>query len=213
VAAESLKADPPPPTPHYDAHDEQQRLLAILELAYLRMLKAVNAVVAQSFDLEQFSIDDPATRRFLHKAATRVVRIDETTRLAIAAALQVGQARGYTNWQIAHGVPADGFPGIDGLFKETWKNRALTVARTELQQAQRDAAVERYHASGLVDRVKIIDGCQWDKPCCDRNGKIVPLEHAPTLNHPNCTLVLVPLLRMGIEPKPQPPGADQPALL
>jgi hypothetical protein len=200
IAEALLKADEPPPTPHYDAADEQARLLAILERAYRLMLAAVNALVAVAFDLEptDFRVDDATTHRILQAAAARVVRIDDTTRLAIASTLQEGQARGYSNWQLAHGVPDDNFPGIDGLFHERWKNRALTVARTELQQAQRDSAVERYMATGLVDRVRIVDGCAWDAACCDRDGKVVPIEQAPTLNHPNCTLLLIPVQRAGV---------------
>jgi hypothetical protein len=211
------KRDEPPHVPYYNLTDEQQRLLGILERFYTLMLKAINALIVAHFDLnpDEFIVDDNTTRRILQLAATRVVRIDETTRLGIAKMLQEGQARGYSNWQLAHGVPEDGYAGINGLFRETWKSRAETVARTELMQAQRDAAVQRYLATGMVDRVKIVDGCQWDKPCCERNGKIVPIERAPTLNHPNCTLLLVPLLREGIRQPPPPTAepAEQPALL
>ena len=197
-----LKADEPPPTPHYDSADEQSRLLAILERWWQTMLNAVNALVVSHFDLdpESFRVDDATTTRILQQAAARVVRIDETTRQSIAASLQEGQARGYSDWQLAHGVPADDFPGIDGLFRERWRNRADTVARTELQHAQTASAVERYQATGLVDRVQIVDGCLWDEACCERNGKIVPIEQAPGLNHPNCTLLLVPILRQGVVP-------------
>jgi hypothetical protein len=196
------KQDEPPPTPHYDSQDEQNRLLAILERFYQLMLRAVNVLVAAHFNLDpdEFRVDDATTRRLLQVAASRVVRIDETTRQAIAASLQTGQERGYSDWQLAYGVPADNFPGISGLFKETWKNRALTVARTELGVAQRTSALERYQATGLVDRVQIIDGCLWDQVCCERNGKIVPIEQAPTLAHPNCQLTLVPVLRQGVVP-------------
>jgi hypothetical protein len=208
------------PHQHYDAAQEQPRLLGILGRAYARMLRAVNALVAAHFsiDLSNFRVDDNTTRRLLQHAAARVVRIDQTTRNAIAQTLQTGQARGYSNWQLAHGVPADGFLGIDGLFKETWKNRPDAVARTELQEAQVASAVERYTATGLVDRLTIIDGCQWDAPCCARNGSTVSIANPPELNHPNCTLVVVPVLRQGVlEPPPaQPrtePAQEQPALL
>jgi hypothetical protein len=198
----SHKADEPPPTPHYDSADEQNRLQQILERFYALMLRAVHLLVAAHFDLDpdNFRVDDAATRRLLQTAASRVVRIDETTRQAIAASLQEGQARGYSDWQLANGVPADDFPGINGLFRETWKNRALTVARTELGVAQRTSALDRYLATGLVDRVQIIDGCLWDQVCCERNGQIVPIEQAPTLAHPNCQLTLVPVLRQGVVP-------------
>lgn len=197
-----LKADEPPPTPYYDAADEQARLLGILDRWWQTMLNAVNALVVSYFALDptEFRVDDATTTRILQQAAARVVRIDETTRQSIAASLQEGQARGYSNWQLAHGVPSEDFAGIDGLFKERWKNRALTVARTELQHAQTASALERYMATGLVDRVQIVDGCAWDEACCERNGKVVPIEQAPTLNHPNCTLLLIPIMREGVVP-------------
>jgi hypothetical protein len=202
--------------PWWDPEEEMARLLQILERAYSGMLGAINALVAAYFDVDpdEFVVDDATTNRILQQAATRVVRITETTRQSISKTLQDGQARGYNNWQLAHGVAADNFAGIDGLFKETWKNRALVVARTELQHAQLAAALERYLASGVVDRVKLIDGCQWDAACCERNGKIVPIEQAPRLNHPNCTLVLIPLLREGVAPLvAQPEPSEQPVLL
>jgi hypothetical protein len=206
------------PHPHYDAADEQPRLLDILARTYTLMTRAVNALVRAHFDLEEFLVDDSTTRRLLHHAAARVVRIDQTTRQGIAQTLQTGQARGYSNWQLANGVPQDGFLGIDGLFKETWKNRPLVVARTELQEAQLAGALERYSATGLVDRLKIIDGCQWDQPCCQRNGTTVSIANPPELNHPNCTLVVVPVVREGHLPQPQPRSGPteqqaQPALL
>jgi hypothetical protein len=201
--------------PHYDAAAEQARLLAILDRYWRAVLRALNALVVANFDLSpaEFRVDDNTTRRLLQRAATRVVRIDETTRQAIAAMLQTGQERGYNNWQLAHGVAADNYPGIEGLFKESWPGRAELVARTELQAAQAAAAVERYYATGLVDRVKIIDGCQWDDDCCTRNGTTVPIEQAPTLNHPRCTLTLLPVLRQGVAGPVVAPAAGQPALL
>ena len=72
------------------------------------------------------------------------------------------------------------------------------IARTELQHAQNEAALNRYAATGLVDMVKIIDGDQWDLPCANRNGTTVPITDHPELNHPNCTLVVVPVLREGV---------------
>lgn len=198
-----LKADTPDIGDVYDHEEEQTALGRILDAWYERILRAVNALVGTTFELgRDFIVDDATTTRVLQHAATRVVRIDETTRQTIAATMQEGQARGYSNWQLAHGVPAEGYRGIDGLFRETWHGRADMVARTELQNAQLVSALERYRASGLIDRVRIIDGCQWDKPCCDRNDTIVPLEQAAsiTLNHPNCTVTLVPVLRQDVAP-------------
>jgi len=179
----------------YDADVEQARLRVLLEEAYTAVLRAVNAVVAQAFQgMVTLRLDDPAVRRILQEAASRVVGIDETTRSAIRVMLAQGHEAGYSAWQIAHGVPEDGFPGIDGLFKQTWAGRSETIARTELQHAQVRSAVDRYHATGLVDEVELVDG-EDDPVCSARNGKRVPLEQVPGLAHPRCTLAIIPIIR------------------
>jgi hypothetical protein len=188
----------------FDAAAEAELLERILGAYYSAVLAAVHQVVQASFvdvpgfDPERFILEDSATVRLLGQAGTQIVRITETTRQAIASQLQVGAQRGYNTWQIAHGVPSEDYGGINGLFRETWAGRAEMVARTELQNAQRLAAIDRYNATGLVDEVELIDGDDWDLICADRNGKVVPLSQAPTLAHPRCTLVLVPVVRQGM---------------
>jgi len=184
----------------YDTPEEQRRLAAILEQRYLAMLAAVHAALIRLFglDAERFVISDSAVNLLLVDAAQRVVRIDETTRQAIAEQLRVGQALGLSTYELAHGNANIGYHGIEGLYSETWKGRAETIARTELQHAQNEASLNRYAATGMVDHVKIIDGDEWDLPCAQRNGRIVPISERPQLNHPNCTMVLVPVLREGI---------------
>jgi hypothetical protein len=83
----------------------------------------------------------------------------------------------------------------------TWKNRPFTIASTEIAEAQRLAAINRYAASGVVDRVKISDatrGKDHTATCLARAGTTVPLDEAPPLDHPNCSLVLIPVLREGV---------------
>lgn len=181
----------------YDSGDEQERLLKLMDQRWAAMLKAVHLVVQEAIPQWDGVLDDAATRRVLMAAAERVVRIDETTRRSIADMLQRGQALGLDNWSLAHGSKADDFPGIDGLYKERWDSRALTIARTEMQTAAVISAEDRYTATGLVDRVKIVDGDD-DAPCAARNGKTVPLSGQPRPIHPNCTLLLVPILREGV---------------
>lgn len=184
----------------YDSAAEQERLAAILEQRYLAMLNAVHAAMIRLFGLDpdRYRVHDAAVNAILVDAAQRVVRIDETTRQAIAEQLRVGQALGFSTYEIAHGKPEVGYRGIDGLYSETWKGRADMIARTELQHAQNEATLNRYAATGMVDMVQIIDGDDWDEPCRARNGRIVPISERPQLNHPNCTLSLVPVLREGI---------------
>lgn len=189
----------------FDAAAEQAMLERILGAYYSAVLAAVHEVVratfvdVPAFDPDRFILEDSATVRLLAQAGTQIVRITETTRQAIAAQLQVGAQRGYNTWQIAHGVPSEDYAGINGLFRETWAGRAEMVARTELQNAQRLAAIDRYNATGLVNEVTIVDGDDWDSVCANRNGTVVPLAQAPTLAHPHCTLMLLPVIRAGIE--------------
>lgn len=183
----------------YDEEDEQRRLAEILDERYEAVLKAVHELTASAFpELENFRLDDPATRRMLREAAEQVVRIDDTTKAALREVLARGQELGLSNWEIANGSKKTGFPGIEGLFKETWAGRADTIARTEIAHAQNVASLDRYQATGLVDRVKIVENEDADEPCAKRNGKVVPLSARPGLLHPNCRLGLVPVLREGI---------------
>lgn len=179
----------------YDAEEEQEALAVLLEPRYLGILNAVHELVQATFPtMEEFRLDDEATRAVLDHAAEQVVRIDETTRDALRELLKIGQERGYSQWELANGVPKDDFPGIEGLFRETWKNRALTVARNELLEAQHVATLDRYRATGLVDRLRIRDG-RDDAPCAERDGTVVPLSSNPARLHVNCTLVVSPILR------------------
>jgi cell division ATPase FtsA len=184
----------------YDSEAEQERLREILEARYQTMLRAVHEAVRRVFGLtrEEFRLPDRVTNVLLMDAARRVAGIDETTRQAIAEQLRIGQELGLSTWEIANGNPEIEYRGIQGLFEETYKGRAETIARTELQHAQVESAMNRYAATGMVDYVQIIDGDDWDIPCAERNGKIVPISERPQLNHPNCTLALVPVMREGI---------------
>jgi hypothetical protein len=184
----------------YDSDEERERLAVILERRYLAMLAAVHEAMIRVFGLDpnRYIISDSAVNAILVDAARRVVRIDETTRQAIAEQLRVGQALGLSTYQMAYGDAKIGYRGIDGLYSETWAGRAEMIARTELQHAQNEAALNRYAATGMVDYVRIIDGDEWDLPCANRNGTVVPISEHPQLNHPHCTLVVVPVVREGI---------------
>lgn len=183
----------------YDNNDELKRLAQILEPRYQRMLLAVHQAIRLAFGLtvDQFRLSDSATNLILVAGAQRVVRINETTRQQIVEQLRVGQELGLSTWEIAHGVPKLGYRGIDGLYMETWKGRPDMIARTELQWSQVASATNRYEATGLVDKVTIVDGDD-DKPCNVRNGTTVDLATHPQLAHPNCTLGLIPVLRDGV---------------
>jgi hypothetical protein len=157
----------------------------------------VHRLVESAFpelDAEAFRLDDAATRRLLAKAAEQVVRIDETTRDGLRKVLQEGQARGYSDQQIADGVPADGYGGVSGLYLNTWKGRPELIATTEIATAQVEASLDRYAATGLVSRVELVEHTDTDAECAARNGRVVPLASRPGLLHPRCRLAVVPLV-------------------
>jgi hypothetical protein len=179
----------------YDAEEEQRLLALILFPRYERMLRAVHGLVQSAFpELDDFRLDDAATRRLLALAAERVVLIDESTRRSLRSVLQEGQARGYSDQQIADGVPAEGYGGVQGLYLETWKSRAQTIARTELSEAQVASSLDRYAATGLVSQVEIVEHRDTDADCAARNGRVVPLGERPGLLHPNCRVAVIPIV-------------------
>jgi hypothetical protein len=184
----------------YDPEEEQGLLARILFPRYLRMLEAVHQFLQSVFPWlspDEFRLDDPATRKQLALAAEQVVRIDASTREQLREVLREGQQRGYSDVQVADGVPAEGFGGIRGLYMETWRSRPETIARTEMATAQNAAALDRYGATGLVQRVQIVEHEDTDEPCASRNGKVVPLSERPGLLHPNCRMGLVPIVEDG----------------
>ncbi len=175
--------------------DEELRLQAILEAAYRRVLLELHYLVRDSLPVNplDFRLRDEDTEALLQAAAQRVVMITDTTRRAIAELLEKGQREGLTTQQIAD--------SIAHLFDVTWRGRPETVASTEIAEAQRLAAINRYAASGLVDRVRISDatrGKDHTATCLARAGTTVPLSEAPPLDHPRCSLVLIPVLREGV---------------
>jgi len=181
----------------YDSEEEQGRLARILLPRYVRMLEAIHQLVASVFPWlspDEFRLDDPATRKQLALAAEQVVGIDATTRGALRDVLREGQKRGYSAFQLAEGVPAEGFGGIKGLYLETWKGRAETIARTEMATASLAASKDRYKATGLVSRLQIVEHEDTDAPCAAMNGRVFPVEEAPGLEHPNCRRGYVPIV-------------------
>jgi hypothetical protein len=181
----------------YDPDEEQGLLARVLLPRYLRMLEAVQELlhsVFPSLSPDEFRLDDAATRQQLALGAEQVVRIDQSTRDQLRDVLREGQQRGYSDLEIANGVPADGFGGIRGLYLETWRGRPETIARNELAEAQHHAAIDRYRATGLVDRLQLVENEDTDEPCASRNGKVVPLSSNPQRLHVNCRLGLVPLV-------------------
>jgi hypothetical protein len=202
-----------PPTEHKGLVDDlvatifpedEVRLLARVVLQAVRALYAdVSALLSDLLGLGAYDpTRDPAVQAALARAGRRIVRIDEETRQAVRAVLAEGLARGYSDYQIAHGVPKDGYRGIHDTVEETYRNRCENIARTEMGTVQQEAAVDRYQDAG-VQEVEVLDGpgCGWRGHTDPRaaNGLRVSLAEAAAqpLSHPRCRRVFVPVLPSG----------------
>lgn len=175
-------------------HDLELALLTALFIKwYGTTLKAIHTITARFFNLGPVPLDDPSVRQIILNAQAAAVAVDATTQKAIAQRIAQGLERGLTARQIAYGT--EDFPGIDGLFDETWKNRPLTVARTEIQKAQLEASINRFRklGNGAVTHLLVTDG-DFDAFCENRNGTIVPISNPPSMAHPNCRLAVSPIL-------------------
>jgi flagellar biosynthesis/type III secretory pathway protein FliH len=181
----------------YSSEEEQSALAAALFPRYERMLVVVHQMVQSAFpelSPDDFRLDDAATLRLLTVAAEHVTMIDETTRKALQEVLQEGQRRGYSDTQIADGVPSEGYGGVEGLYLNTWKGRPELIARTELSTAQVAASLDRYEATGLVSKVELVEHTDTDDECARRNGTVVPITSRPGLLHPQCRVAVVPVV-------------------
>lgn len=143
-------------------------------------------------------ITDLVTRQ-TQIAARRVVQINNTTRRAIRRELATGIERGYTREQIARGVPADGYRGIGSVVDMTYRNRDLTIARTELAFINNRAQLHAYMALGY-HRVRCYDSAECglvghDDPRRPAD-KVYNIKAAITfaISHPNCIRRWVPVI-------------------
>jgi hypothetical protein len=128
------------------------------------------------------STDKAAAAWLDARGAELVTGILETTRAQLAEVLADGVREGKSTSEVAKDIRAhfDGFPAT----------RAAAIARTEIGEAYNYATARAGIAAGLA-KAQLIDGNQ-DKPCKDRNGKIVDLADAlkQRLNHTNCTFYI-----------------------
>ncbi len=141
-----------------------------------------------------FDLTDPIVTRLLESAATRVKDINDTTMQEIRDALKYANEQGWSIDQLVRGDETH--PGLRDIVDETYKNRARTIARTELGEAQNSATVSRYKEAG-VKLVEILDNGSTDddEECQVANGQIWTLSYfnSNPLEHPNCTRAAAPV--------------------
>lgn len=178
----------------YQQQDEDD-LQQLIERFFVRVMRESYGVLDLALEeLVAFDLFDPDVVRVLETAAESVADIATTTRNALVRALQQAAELGIGVDDIVNGNGT--FTGIRGIVEESYKNRARTIARTELGKAQNAAATSRYKRFG-VSRVLVFDNglTDDDQPCIDANGAIWTLQYAERhpLEHPNCTRAFAPL--------------------
>lgn len=140
--------------------------------------------------------DNPYVQRQRQQIASKVTRINGTTRAALGEVLTVAAERGYSVRQIAQGVPKENFPGVQGIFGAS-DARAETIARTESAFIFNGATTAAYREAGLSE-VYVLDG-ETDEECAAANGSTWSMEQAEVepVAHPNCVRSFAPVTSDG----------------
>lgn len=171
---------------------QDEELTIILNGFYLEVDSAAWTLLEEALGLSEYDAAGSVTQRILMNGAARVVEINGVTKAAIQEVLIEAEQQGYNLFQTVQGVADDGFAGLNAVVEETYRGRAETIARTETAYATNDATLGRYREAG-VEQIDIIDG-DGDDCCASRNGTRVPISSSPDLCHPNCTLVVLPVV-------------------
>lgn len=176
--------------------DELERLM----LAYLgNVIEEQSALSGRLVGVPALAPDSPGYNLIRREIGSRIVGINQATRAAVQNVIIDGLRQGYSARQIAEGVPSDEFRGIRAVVRETYKNRAQTIARTEVAFVAQRAAEDRYRAGG-VQEVDIDDGpdCGWtshdDPDKADGSRRTLAELAAHPLSHPNCVRVPLPVV-------------------
>lgn len=182
--------------------DEQIKLSEVLQRFYTANGEAAFLTSGAMLDAEiPWDGTNPRIRYLQDQLGNRIVRISERTRSSVIKEITAGTQEGQSTAQIAD--------RIRFMFEETWKSRAETIARTETQVAYNQSSALAYAESGLVDQVELLDNPDHDEDygaadglsCAERDGLVVDLVDVDIHiagEHPNGSLVVVPILRTPI---------------
>lgn len=182
--------------------DEEERLLrSIMDKFYETAGTTAAADATAVLGVEvAWDLANPNIQRTMDALGKRIVGISETTRVDVAQIVSDSLTEGATLDELAG--------RITNQFEETYKGRAMTVARTESQVSYNTASVMSYEESGVVAECELMDNPDhtdsYDASdgltCAERHGLIVPLADVPThieAEHPNGSLAVLPVIALG----------------
>lgn len=126
-------------------------------------------------------------QRVADEVGRRIVGINATTRADVARVVLAGLDSGQTLSELA--------ASLRGLFVETYRGRAMAVARTEMAHHYNLGSLYAYRESMMVEAVNVFDGDR-DAGCNAANGTTQSLAWAEAnpIEHPNCQRVFAPVL-------------------
>lgn len=174
---------------------EMVRELAVLyEAAGRSAFGSASRLLSTEID---WSLANPRIHQTLNLLARRITGINETTKGDVAKIVTDGLHEGLTTAEIAD--------NLTGLYEETYKNRSVTIARTESQVSYNLATTDAYRQSGVVTAMQLHDnanhtdayGAADGLSCAERNGVVTDLDGVQLhvfSEHPNGTLAVSPLL-------------------
>jgi HK97 family phage portal protein len=185
-----------------DWQAEEDALRAILARFYDEAGGMAFAQASSLLGVEiAWDLANPNVNRVVTLLGTRIRAVAETTRQDVARTIADGLSEGQTLDQLA-----DSVRGLLG--GESYKGRALTIARTESMTAYNSASVVGYQESGVVTQVELADndkhtegyGASDGLTCAERNGLVVELEAVSrhiAAEHPNGSLAVLPIVQLG----------------
>lgn len=182
-------------------------LVGLLSNSYASMVRSTFRVMNTNGALGtlDFSEKLPVVRNVMTVANVHANLIHETTKRAVAKAVDKGLQNGYSIQQLANGVPDDGFRGLRAIVDSTYKNRARTIARTEMSRAQNQASLgysaalgslysQAYDPDGDENDVFTDNNDPYGRTCAERHLEIYRNEDAiDIVDHPNGTLTWTPM--------------------
>lgn len=155
---------------------------------------AASATVGTEID---WNLTNPLVRQLMGRLGLRIKGISDTTRQDVQRVVADAIEEGVNLTEMA--------ARLETLFEQTYRGRAMVVARTESQVAYNSAALTGYEETGLVAEAELLDnpnhgdyeGDGDGLTCAQRNGMVVTLSAAQASvegTHPNCILAVAPVL-------------------
>ena len=181
-----------------DWDHEDELLKDLMDKYYQANGKAAYAQVSAFTDADlAWDVANPNVSRVMQMLGHRIVDISENTRLDVAKVITDGLAEGMGYQELGK--------ELTGLFEETYRNRAETIARTESMVSYNHASTLGYQESGSVDEVELIDnpdhvddyGASDGLTCAECHHLRVSVNDVDQhieAEHPNGSLGVIPIL-------------------